>query len=325
MAELTSKQRVQMALNHQKPDRLPFNFWMDRRLMKQYEDRLGTPNWRVLHYGADVIESFVNVPFPAGRFVEHGGTMWFEEPYPLDWNAVDQVPMPDPHAEDVFKLMMPDLTECPNAAVVMLTATPWGYIGNMVGYERLYMDVMDYPDRYAALAQRMTDVMKIVIRRAAKLGITAVYIQEDVADAKGLSMSHQMIDDVSFKYAKQWVEVAAECGIPSLFHCCGKSMELMPDFIKLGVKAVNPLQPHLNNLSEFKQKYGDKLALYGGGDNCFTISQGTTEQVRAHVREVFETVGKPDGALIFSTHDIDINVPLENVEVMVETIKQCRY
>lgn len=322
---MDSKTRVLMALSHEKPDRLPFNFWMDRRLMAEYEKKIGHRHWRVTHYGADVIESFVNVPFPSGKFVDHDGSMWFEQPYPLDWTQVDAVPMPDPYAEDVFKWMTPDIEEFPDTAVVMLSATPWGFIANMVGYEKLYLDVIDYADAYQKLAQRITDVMKVVIARAAKLGVTALYIQEDVADANGISMSHQMIDDVSFKFARQLVEVAADHNIPTLFHCCGKIMELMPDFIGIGVKAVNPLQPHLNDLQEFKRKYGDTLTLYGGGDNCFTISQGTADQVRQHVNDVFEIVGKPDGGLIFSTHDIDMDVPCENVEAMVEAIKQCRF
>jgi uroporphyrinogen decarboxylase len=138
-------------------------------------------------------------------------------------------------------------------------------------------------------------------------------------------MSHETIENVSFKYARQLVEIAAARGVPVLFHCCGKIMDIMDDFVNLGVHAINPLQPHLNDLSEFKHSYGDKLALYGGGDNCFAISQGTTEDVKKHVLDVFETVGKPDGGLIFSTHDIDINVPPQNIEVLVETIKNCRY
>jgi uroporphyrinogen decarboxylase len=322
---MTSKERVLMALKHEKPDRAPFNFWMDRRLMAQYEGKIGGRHWRVTHYGADIIESFINLPFPAGKFVEHGGTQWLEEPYPLDWKRVDDVPMPDPHADDLFKFMAPDLEEFPDTAVVMNLATPWGFIANMVGYENIYMAVMDYPEQYARLAQRMNDAMKIAVERAIDKGVTALYIQEDVASAKGMSMSHEMVEQFSFKYARQLVEIAAERGVPTLFHCCGKIMELMDDFIGLGVVAINPLQPHLNDLKDFKTRFGDKLTLYGGLDNCFIISQGTPEQVREHVFDVFETVGKPDGGLIFSTHDIDINCPPENIEAMVDAIKECRY
>jgi len=33
---LTFKERFHFALNHQKPDRAPFNFWMHRPLMENY-------------------------------------------------------------------------------------------------------------------------------------------------------------------------------------------------------------------------------------------------------------------------------------------------
>ena len=49
-------------------------------------------------------------------------------------------------------------------------------------------------------------------------------------------------------------------------------------------------------------------------------------KVRAHVLDVFETLGKPHGGLAFSTHDIPMNTPPENVEEMVRTIKEeCFY
>jgi len=77
---MNSKERFLIALNNEKPDMVPFNFWMDRRLMEQYEKRLGHRHWRVTHYGADVIETFGLLNFPTGRMEEHSGTSWLEEP-----------------------------------------------------------------------------------------------------------------------------------------------------------------------------------------------------------------------------------------------------
>ena len=54
---MTSKERVLAALEFRRPDRVPFNFWMDRRLMAQYEEKYG-PDWRVRVFDADVVETF---------------------------------------------------------------------------------------------------------------------------------------------------------------------------------------------------------------------------------------------------------------------------
>lgn len=58
---MTSRERVNLVLENHIPDRLPFNFWMDRPLMAQLDIKLGE-NFRISYYDADVIETFPLVP-----------------------------------------------------------------------------------------------------------------------------------------------------------------------------------------------------------------------------------------------------------------------
>lgn len=323
---MDSKTRFLMALAHEKPDRVPFNFWMDRRLMAQYEQSIGNRHWRVTHYGADVIESFPMLAFPTGKYVEVGCASRLSEPYQISWENTSSIPMPDPKAENVLDLIKTDIEQFPDKAVIMNVITPWGVIGSMLGYEQIYTDVMDHSEGLKTLSRRICDVFKVVVERACRLGITALYIQEDVADTHGLSMSMQSTQEHCLCYAKELADIATYHRIPVLFHTDGKMTdELLESFIRIGINAVNPLQPHLNDLTAFKSHFGDKLALYGGLDNCFTISQGTPQAVREHIANLFEIVGKPDGALILSSHDIDFDVPPENIETMVAAIKACVY
>jgi hypothetical protein len=45
-----------------------------------------------------------------------------------------------------------------------------------------------------------------------------------------------------------------------------------------------------------------------------------------YLLEVFDIIGRPHGVLIFSTHDIPLHTPPENIETMVRTIKEeCVY
>jgi len=315
-----------MALAHEKPDRVPFNFWMDRRLMAKYEQSIGNRHWRVTHYGADVIESFPTLTFPSGKYVEVGCASRLSEPYPLRWENTSSIPMPDPNAEDVLELVKTDIKQFLDKAVIMNVITPWGVIASMLGYEQIYMDVMDHREELKQLSRRICDTFKVVVERACRLGITALYIQEDIADTNGLSMSMNSTLEHCLDYAKELADIAAYHKIPVLFHTDGKMTdELFENFIKIGINAINPLQPHLNDMTNFKSRFGQKLALYGGLDNCFTISQGTPQDIREHIANLFEIVGKPDGALIFSSHDIDYDVPPENIETMINTIKACKY
>ncbi len=323
---MTSKERFLAALRHEFPDRVPFNFWMDRPVMAEYERRIGHRHWRVTHFGADVIETFPLIGFGPQPAATPDDGMWAATRPRIEWDEADALPMPDPRDEGVYGLMRADLEEFPGHAVILDTVTPWGHITGMRTYEKVYMDMYDEPEAFHRLSRRITDVLKVVVDRACRLGITALYLMEDLADRNGLSISPAMINEFCLDYARELADVAHEHGVPVLFHSDGNVRDLIDLLLPLGVSAVNPMQPHLNDPGEFRRRHGDRLAVYGGLDNCYIIPEGTIDDVRAHVLEVFEILGRPDGALIFSTHDIPAGTPEENLETMIRTIiDECRY
>ena len=134
-----------------------------------------------------------------------------------------------------------------------------------------------------------------------------------------------MINKFCLSYAKELADIAHEHGIPIIFHSDGNVEKLIDLLLPLGISAVNPLQPHLNDYNVFKEKYGDRLTVYGGLDNSFIIPDGTSEEISNHVHETFDTLGRPNGGLIFSSHDIPINTPEENIDAMINAIKECVY
>ena len=92
---MTSRERVERAIRFEEPDRLPFNFWMDRRRMAELNDKYGE-DFRVTHYDADVVEALCMIPFPTGRHEEQAGTEWMVEPLFTDWNETPDIELPDP-------------------------------------------------------------------------------------------------------------------------------------------------------------------------------------------------------------------------------------
>jgi len=322
---MDSKTRVLMALAHEKPDRVPFNFWMDRRLMAEYENELGHRHWRVTHYGADVIESFHLLEFPEGPTEERDGTIWHTGPAFDNWDAIDDLPLPDPDDDNVYNLLKADLDEFPDKAVLLNIITPWGVLAEMRTYELVYMDMYEHADKFKQLSKRIGDIMNIVVERACQMGVTAVYIQEDLATSRGLSMSPSMISEFCLDYAKGFVEIAKRYNKPVLFHSDGAVLDLVEPLLEFGADAINPLQPNIVDAKEFKQRFGNRMAVYGALDNCFIIPQGTPEKITKHVKDTFDVLGRPDGSLIFSTHDIPYEAPRENVEALVSAIKECTY
>ena len=80
---------------------------------------------------------------------------------------------------------------------------------------------------------------------------------------------------------------------------------------------------HQENLNKLKEKYGDRLVFWGGGvDTQKVLPFAKPSEVKEHVLkecEIFAT----NGGFVFNTvHNIQANVPLENVLAMLDAIKE---
>jgi len=108
-------------------------------------------------------------------------------------------------------------------------------------------------------------------------------------------------------------------------HCCGAIMPLMEGFIESGFDIINPVQIAAKDMDPrvLKERFGDRITFWGGGvDTQHVLPFGTPDDVRRQVTELCEIFGR-DGGFVFNTiHNIQGDVPIENVVAMVETLKE---
>ena len=110
-------------------------------------------------------------------------------------------------------------------------------------------------------------------------------------------------------------------------HSCGAVMPLMESFIDSGFDIINPVQIAAADMDPrtLKQRFGDRITFWGGGvDTQNTLPFGKPDDVRREVMELCDIFGR-DGGFVFNTvHNIQANVPLENVVALFETLKEIR-
>lgn len=108
-------------------------------------------------------------------------------------------------------------------------------------------------------------------------------------------------------------------------HSCGAVEPFMEHFIDAGFDIINPVQVNAAGMDPLllKEKYGSRLVFWGGGvDTQKVLPFGTPEEVKAHVLKECEIFAE-DGGFVFNTvHNIQANVPLENVVAMLEAIRE---
>jgi uroporphyrinogen decarboxylase len=120
-----------------------------------------------------------------------------------------------------------------------------------------------------------------------------------------------------------WTRAKELAPVKVMLHTCGGIRELLPDLIEAGLDAVNPVQITCAGMDagELKREFGRDLVFWGGGcDTREVLPQGSPEEVRRHVRQQVRTL-RPGGGFVFQqVHNIQANVPPENVVAMLEAI-----
>ena len=110
-----------------------------------------------------------------------------------------------------------------------------------------------------------------------------------------------------------------------LFHSCGNVRPYLPDFIDMGIDILNPVHVSAAGMGPagLKKDFGDSISFWGGGvETQHILPMGTPEEVREDVRRNVEAL-MPGGGFVFNTvHNIQAEVPPENVVAMWETLME---
>ena len=111
------------------------------------------------------------------------------------------------------------------------------------------------------------------------------------------------------------------------YHSCGSVYELVEEFIDLGITALNPIQVTATNMEpeRLKGDFGDRIAFWGALDSQRILPFGSADDVRGEVRRLFEILGEDGGWVLAAVHNIQPDVPPENVLALVDEGRRCRY
>jgi hypothetical protein len=113
----------------------------------------------------------------------------------------------------------------------------------------------------------------------------------------------------------------------TFIHSCGAIFELIPDLIDAGFDILNPVQISARGMDarRLKQEFGKDIVFWGGGiDTQKTLPFGTPEEVYREVRGNIDVFGEGGGYVFNSVHNIQSNVPVENILAMFRALDDAR-
>ena len=107
-------------------------------------------------------------------------------------------------------------------------------------------------------------------------------------------------------------------------HSCGSVVKLLPDLVEAGFDILNPVQCSAAGMDAkmLKSEFGDDLVFWGGGvDTQKTLPFGTAGEVYDEVSERISIFNNNGGFVFNAIHNIQANVPIENILAMFKAIK----
>jgi uroporphyrinogen decarboxylase len=124
----------------------------------------------------------------------------------------------------------------------------------------------------------------------------------------------------------QHVHHNSNCAV--FIHSCGSIYPLIPDLIAAGIDILNPVQTSAKNMDpvQLKTDFGDQITFWGGGcDTQHVLPFASPDEVANHVRERVK-IFAPGGGFVFNPiHNIQADVPSENIIAMFDTALEFSY
>jgi uroporphyrinogen-III decarboxylase len=108
-------------------------------------------------------------------------------------------------------------------------------------------------------------------------------------------------------------------------HSCGAVEPFIDSFIEAGFDILNPVQITAKGMNpqHLKKTYGNRITFWGGGvDTQQVLSFGTPEDVKKQVSENLKIFGDNGGYVFNTVHNVQANVPVENLVAMLDVFRK---
>jgi len=188
------------------------------------------------------------------------------------------------------------------------------------GMEQLMLDFYDEPRFVHELLGAIADYNIAQVRRALEYDIDAVYFGDDWGQQRGLHMGPSLWRAFILPQLRRMYGVVRDAGKFVMIHSCGDVDELFDDLVAIGLNCFNPFQPEVMDVFELLPRYRGRLAFHGGLSTQRTLPFGRVEDVRDEVQRLL-ALGQDGGYIFAPAHDVEGDVPLENMLAAIELVQ----
>ena len=350
---MTPKERVMIALNHQKPDKIPFSlgFGVNQYAREQLAKYLKCPEQeveRLLQMSSDLRWVSPRYVGPARRNkvennrelniwgverkeVFNGFDSYMEiSKYPLsgmeDIVMLENYEFPNPDWFDYDDLsrQIDEACRSDDFAIIMGNANLFECSWYMVGFEDMLALLLTDPELVNRLLEKVTSFFAEYFERAliaANGRIDIAFTADDIGQQSGLLMSLPLWEEVIKPHHKKLNQMLHKFGVKVMYHTDGAVMDAIPGLMDMGIDILEALQFDAAGMDPvlMKNNWGENLCFHGGVSVQSTLPFGTPEEVHKEVKERIDILGRDGGYILAPSHAIQGGTPPENILAFFES------
>ena len=190
-----------------------------------------------------------------------------------------------------------------------------------VGTERLLMALVEDPEWCLDMFNHELDMSIAMLDIVMEKGYTfdSTYCYDDMGYKQNQFFSLKMFRELLKPVHKRAIEWAHSKGLKTELHSCGDIRPFVPEFVEIGLDALNPLEVKAGmDTLALKKQYAKNLVLHGGIN---AVLWEDLPKFEAEMREKVPIL-KEGGGYIFGTdHSVPSCVSLEAFREVVELAK----
>lgn len=199
----------------------------------------------------------------------------------------------------------------------------------MRGFDNYFVDFVANEKLLVALMSKVMEIKLAYWDRALDLledNVDVVHEADDFAGQYKMLISPDAYRRIVKPLHKELFDfIHARTKAKLFFHSCGSIRPVIPDLIEIGVDILNPIQVSATGMdsAELKKEYGGDVVFWGGGvDTQRVLGDGTQEEVRVETKRRISDLAPGGGFVFAAVHNIQGNVPPENIMAMWETLQE---
>ena len=359
---MDSRERVFTSLEHQEPDRVPRDFWATPETVCKLLKHLNLPDAQALWDHFDIDLRFIEGPKYIGPpLKKHSdgsvNDIWGvprieqvigENNKIQSYMAVARFPLakiatveelenyeywPNPDWFDYSVVYKQAQAVRDQGRVVVFMGDRLNRIAQLKptmylrGIDQAFMDMALEKEIFKGITDRVVSFYSEYILRileASKGMIDIVCTGDDFGQQQGTLCSQDMWNELLHPGFEDYIKILHEGGVKVMHHTCGSIYSLIPSFIKDGLDILQSLQPDTNQMDyeKIKSNFGDDLVFNGGISIQSALPFGSPKEVKAEVKERIETLAGKGGYIISTSHNIQGDVPVENIIALFEAYSE---